>query len=63
MEARMIDENRTRTPEHDGEEQLFTRPAADWAVAWEARRIARLGRFGTGEGQPIESGWARDQAE
>jgi hypothetical protein len=63
METRMLDDTSVRTPENEGDEQHLMRGTADWALAWEARRIARLGRFGTGEGQPIESGWARDEAE
>ncbi len=63
MEARTLDDSSARTPDSEGDEQRFTRTAADWELAWEARRIARLGRYGTGEGQPIENGWGRDEVE
>ena len=61
METRTLDETSTRRLED--EEEHLTRTAAEWEVAWAARRIARLGRYGTGEGQPLESGWARDTTD
>jgi len=64
MERHMVDDEIVRTPGGESEDQpLMARTAAEWEIAWAARRMARLGRYGTGEGQPIESGWSRDDAE